>query len=182
MQTRKTRSARLATLALLGSGVLLTPASARADTITTFLVFGGYLAPTEGTFSGTLTADVSTGNVTAVDMTFNVIAGEYNNLSQSAPSGGNWEISVYDSLSDKLELTFSTTPNPGSLVNLAGGDIVSGQLLNPNGVVIVHDFSGALLPSNASGPPVPEPSALALLILGFLALGWHRTGKCSAHP
>ncbi len=174
MQARKTRSAGLAALALFGTGVLLGPALARADTLTTFLVFGGYLAPTEGTFSGTLTANVSAGNLTAVDITFNVIAGEYNDLSESAPSGENWEISVYDSLGDKLELTFSTIPNPGSLVNLAGGNIVSGQLLDANGVPIVHDFTGALLPSDTSGSPVPEPSWLALLVLSFLAFGLAR--------
>jgi hypothetical protein len=43
---------------------------AKADTTTTFNVFGTFTIPYSGTFGGTLTVDVTNGTVSSVDITF----------------------------------------------------------------------------------------------------------------
>src|SRR5262249_54367913 len=90
------------------------------------------------------------------------------------PTGNNWTLTAYDPDGFELDLTFSTT-TPGSLVGFTGGTIVSGQVLDPEGGFnIFEGFSGTISPSPTSGSPVPEPSSLTLLALGFLSFGFAR--------
>jgi PEP-CTERM motif len=174
MQARRTRSAGLATIALLVSCVLLGPAFARATTYEVSGVYSSGLSAGPGTFSGTLT----TGGdyTTAVDITFPLVS-DFIYIYNSFPNGNNWELTAYNYPdTQELDLTFSTSPTPGSLVGMTGGTIVSGQVQDiPCGpCTLFEGFSGSISPSLSSGSPVPEPSSLALLALGFLAFGFAR--------
>lgn len=150
--------------------ILLGPTFARA---TTFNVSGQYSSGISGagSFSGTLT----TGGdyTTAVDITFPMVS-PFTYISNSLPSGNSWELTAYNTDGQELDLTFSTTPTPGSLVGMTGGTIVSGQVLDiqSGGFPLFQGFSGAISPS--LGSAVPEPCCLGLLALGFLALWFAR--------
>ena len=180
MRLKRNPSHGLATIALVVSCVLLGQAFARADTITTFDVSGQYSielsTPTQGTFSGTLKVDMDSipGTLTAVDIKFDAYAAEFNSLSENSPTGDNWEFTAYDFVGDKLELTFAPFPNPGSLVNLVEGVIISGQVLDhPGDIALFPGLSGSITPAT-SVPPVPEPPSVGLLALGSLAFGFVR--------
>lgn len=170
LQPRRMLSAGFATIALLVSCALLGPAFARAST---FGVSGIYSSGISGagTFSGTLTTG---GNyTTAVEITFPMVE-PFTYIYNSLPSGNNWELTAYNTDSQELDLTFSTTPTPGSLVGMTGGTIISGQVIDiqSGGFPLFQGFSGTISPSLDSA--VPEPSSLALLALGFLALAFAR--------
>jgi hypothetical protein len=148
----------------------LWPLFARADTVTTFDVSGQYSielsTPTPGTFSGTLKVDTDSGTLTAVDIKFDAWAADFNNLSENSPIGDNWQLTAYDFIGDRLELTYATFPNP-DLVNLVEGVITSGYVLDGD-IALFQGVTGSITPSVTSGGAVPEPSSLALLGLGFL--------------
>lgn len=124
MQAKRT----LGSIPLLVSCVLLGSAFARADTITTFDVSGQYRSPSSGTFSGTLTLDVTSGTATAMDITFPNLT-TFNVVGQSGVAEQNasaWGIFGTNSASPKqfsLDLVFYTSPNTASLVGLTEGSI-----------------------------------------------------------
>jgi PEP-CTERM motif len=165
MQPRGTLSVGLASIALLVSCALLEPAFASA---TTFDVSGEYSSGISGagTFSGTLT--IGGDYTTAVDITFPIVS-DFTYISNSLPSGNNWELTANNIDGQELDLTFSTIPTPGSLVGMTGGTIVSGQVVDikSGGFPLFQGFSGTI--STGLSSAVPEPSSLALLALGFLA-------------
>jgi hypothetical protein len=94
--------------------------------------YGTYYSPPGGTFSGTVTIDVSAGKVTGVDITFPGIA-RFTQLADSADASGifvgsKWYIVAKDSsLTAQLYLEF-TTPNPQTLVGFNGGMISAGEV------------------------------------------------------
>lgn len=120
-------------------------------------------------FSGTLTIDVTNGNLTAVDITFPGLA-SFTNTQFSDSQGTNWFIGVLNasgspcSACDALTIFFTTTI-PGSLVDFTGGSITFGEVLKtPTSAPEYSDLSGSITPA------VPEPSSLALILLGLGAL------------
>ena len=180
MQPRRPCSSAIPSIGLIMSCVLLGPAVARGNTISTFDVSGQYSIelsmPAQGTFAGKLMLDTTSGALTAVAIKFDALATTFNNLSENGPTADNWELTAYDFISDKLELTFFPIPNSGSLVNLSDGVILSGQVLdNAGDIAIFQGLSGYISPSVTSGSPVPEPSPVALVGLAVLVLGIRRT-------
>ena len=99
---------------------------AKADTITTFDVFGNFARPYSGTFGGTLTVDVTNGTVSSVDIIFPGLA-DFTRIVQSDPwpAPPGWILAVGNSSVEGLNLTFTTTM-PNSLVGFNGGTITGG--------------------------------------------------------
>jgi hypothetical protein len=112
----------LAAVGLLVSYVLFGPASARADT--TFDVAGHYASvPNRSTspFTGTLTLNTATGNITAVNIMFPNMSA-FHDAYESSPTGNNWQLTAFNPPgTEQLELTFSTSPTAGSLISFTDG-------------------------------------------------------------
>jgi PEP-CTERM motif len=171
MQSKRT----LAAIVLLVSCVLLAPAFATADTITTFDVSGQYRSPSSGTFSGTLTIDVTSGTATAIDITFpNLTTFDAITLSGVAEQDASaWGIFAANSAYPNryaLDLVFFTSPTTASLVGLTEGSINGDYASSLSSYV--QGLIGSITPAVSVRPPVPEPSSLALITLGFLACLW----------
>jgi hypothetical protein len=162
----------LATFALLGSCFFLGRAFARADTVTVFDVSGQYRSPSFGTFSGTLTVDVTSGTVTAMDITFPNLT-TFNVVGQSGVAeqdASAWGLFGTNSTYPKqfgLDLVFFTSPGTASLVGLTEGSISGDYAAGP--LSYFQGLIGDITPSVSVPAPVPEPSSLELLVLGFLA-------------
>jgi PEP-CTERM motif len=167
MQAKRT----LASITLLVSCVLLEPAFARADTITTLDVSGEYRSPSYGTFSGTLTVDVTSGTATAVDITFPNMA-TFNVITGSGVFDEPfvWTIFATNNVYPKqfsLDLEFYTSPTATSLVGLTEGSISGNYAAAP--LSYLQGLDGSITPAISARPPVPEPSSLALLAVGLVA-------------
>jgi hypothetical protein len=168
MKTQKTKVQGSA-LALIIVAMTLITGVAKADTITTFDVFGTFTRPSSGSFGGTLTVDVTNGTVSSVDITFPGLA-NFNFVVESKPWSlpPGWLLGVANSTEDALDLTFTTTM-PNSLVGFNGGTITGGVVFD---LVTLQDlfgnFSGTIAPAT-----VPDQaSSLVLLALsagGLLA-------------
>ena len=135
MQAKRTVCAGIAPVALLVSWVLLGPAFARADTITTFNVSATTIPP--GPLAGTFQVDVTTGTVirSSVDITYPGVSA-FNQLLESDPlKTSDWTINVGNSrgIGDALTLDFTTTKTPGSLVGFTGGTITGGVAFDTSG-------------------------------------------------
>ncbi len=175
-------------LAALGVGAPYT----RASTITNFTVSGtaynntmaslGSCAPYPAScsFSGTLGVNVTSGTLTSVDISFPGLSA-FDTLSGSTAysNGSNeWELFAYNGTSggDALILSFTTASTPGSLVGFDGGSIDSGLgqtfVGNPNIPYIYIGTGGSITAPAVSGPSVPEPNALALMLVGLGAIGF----------
>jgi hypothetical protein len=150
---------------------------AQADTTSTFDVSGTALNDSTGilgscasgatcAFSGTLTIDVTNGNLTAVDITFPGLASFTSPQFAGPEFTSDWFIGVLNgSGSDALTLFFTTTMTPGSLVDFTGGSIFGLFVLNATSAPEYSDLSGSITPA-----PAPEPTSLALISLGLGAL------------
>ena len=151
---------------------------AQADTTSIFDVSGTALNDSTGmlgscasgatcAFSGTLTIDVTNGNLTAMDITFPGLA-SFTSPQFSDPEGGSvWFIGALNgSGSDALTIFFTTTMTPASLVDFTGGSIIGVEVLkNATSAPEYSDLSGSITQA-----PVPESSSLALISLGLGAL------------
>jgi PEP-CTERM motif len=147
--------------------------NAHADTISTFDVSGtasadaGQSCGASCPFSGTLAVDVTSGAVTALDITFPGLApfttaGLF--LSTGIVSTSNWVLEVSNSTNDGLFLQFTTTMTPGSLVDFTGGSIFGLEVTGPPGnEPILTISSGSISPATTA---TPEPSSVALMLLG----------------
>jgi hypothetical protein len=136
---------------------------AKANTITTFDVFGNFARPYSGTFGGTLTMDVTNGTVSSVDIIFPGLA-DFTRIVQSNPwpAPPGWILAVGNSTGEALDLTFTTTM-PNSLVGFNGGTITGGDVFDLSTLqTLFVGFSGTIAP-----PTVPDrASTLVLLALG----------------
>lgn len=159
----------LATLGLLVGGVLLRPAFARADTITTFNVSAttGNLKHLTGTFQ----VDVTVGTVLSSSFNITYPGSVFDNLMDSGPyETSEWIITAESQDEEVLMiLDFTTTKTPGSLVGFTGGTITGGE-----GIYSDYELAFALRTGGTIKPVpepegVPEPSSLALLAVGVLA-------------
>ena len=90
--------------------------------------------PLKGTtYSGTLTIDVTTGTVTAMDVSFQGLS-PYNTINDSGPSStSDWRITAVNADGVyTLGLSFTTGHTPGSLVGFTGGTIIGDGVTNPD--------------------------------------------------
>ena len=150
---------------------------AHADTITTFDVSGSAIALAgqncdNCAFSGTLAVDVTSGAVTAVDITFPALS-SFSTLTGSSPSQtSNWIIAALNSSAvsaDIMLLNFTTTRTPGSLVGFTGGSIFGGavSVVSTGGPLFAVTNGSITAPAT-----VPEPDSLLLVLVGLGALGF----------
>ena len=140
--------------------------NAQADTVTTFDVSGtvepavSFLTGT--TFSGTLTIDVTSGAITAVDITFPGLP-IFDRLVFQGPDGSDWDVSARTSIGVVgLFLSFTTAPTPGSLVGFTGGTITGREVIDALEDPLYNVTGGSVTAPTAT----PEPSTVALMLLG----------------
>ena len=118
-------------------------------------------------FSGTLTIDVTSGSLTAMDITFPGFTSFTSPQFAEPINTSDFFIGALNSSGDAaLTLDFTTTMTPGSLVGFTGGSIFGLSVLNNTTAAPEYsDLSGSIAPA-----PAPEPSSLALIPLGLGAL------------
>jgi PEP-CTERM motif len=163
---------------------------ARANVVD-FEVSGAF--PVAGAYSGTLSIDVTSGVVTAADITlsgypvFNDIVAQ-GGLFQADP--GTTAVQIFDAESALLQLAFTTPTAPGgSLVGFTGGSIFSESIsvipCTPSNCPDAEFVQlTAFVPSQdvdvitgsvgtvAAIASVPEPSTWAMMLLGFFGIGF----------
>jgi hypothetical protein len=182
----------LSQLALPGLAALLTlllsPALALADTISTFGVSGSATNVSGGTldscavnavceFSGTFQVDVTIGMMesSGLDITFPGLA-TFDSVVLEGPTASDWSFLSSNSSSDALTLDFSTAPTPGSLVGFTGGTILGTVVDNPSFAALYDVTGGSITPVPEPSPLVPLASGLAWLVFGLA----RKFGKNSA--
>jgi PEP-CTERM motif len=150
---------------------------ARADVIRVFEATGVFDDGVK--LGGTLTIDVTTGNVTAADLLLGEpISAEVTGLGGKGVNGGGFS-QMFLSLGPASPLPLITlgflTP---SLVAYGGGPLASdaapqGALVStyapPSGAEFVDLASGTLTSSTLT---VPEPSTWSMMLMGFAGLGF----------
>jgi hypothetical protein len=114
-------------------------------------------------FSGTLTVNVTLGTVDALNITFPGLPA-FDTIFNSFPVlTPGWEIDAHNSSNDELDLLFSTTPTPGSLVGFDGGTLIRDAVFQHSTELEEYVIlSGSIT-------PVPEPSSLGELAAALLA-------------
>ncbi len=166
---------RLATSAAFGGvlallAVLAAPSPARADVTEVFNLFGEF--DNGSTLSGTVTIDTTNGSMTAIDaaadsFTFNTITDQGPYFTEYVVRAGS------AGAADQLYLAFGV----GSLLGYGGSSLSPDTQIN--GATYLK--GGGANPAELS--PVPEPSSWALLIVGFIGVGFfavRRAGQATA--
>jgi hypothetical protein len=122
-----------------------------------------------GSFSGTLSIDVTTGNITHADVVLRQT--DHFELWNDFPIGYQNLIQLYGVASYQLNIVVNA-PNGvfGSLVGFNGSPIVQGSLRDPYSGAHDDIVSGSVTPEVVVA--VPEPSTWAMMILGFCGLGF----------
>lgn len=158
---------------------------AHADTVTTFNVDGtatNQLSESLGTcasgatcsFSGTLGVDVTSGAVTAENITLPGLSA-FDDVTASMSEGSNrWYLVAYDSTGDQdLRLDILTAPG-SSLVGFTGGTFSQNAVINQesgdgfsDGETLYADVTGSI----AAPSPVPLPGSAWLMLSGLGGLG-----------
>lgn len=134
--------------------------------------------PVNGTFTGSMYVDTSTGDLLSFDVLFPGVA-TFNNVKKSTANllFPNWTVVAKNAAGDRLSLAFTTPQAPtwfgfgrGSLVDFAGGNIIGNDVLVwYHGLpVLGAGFSGTITLAQVG---VPEPAALGMFGLGVLLVG-----------
>lgn len=134
--------------------------------------------PVNGTFTGTMYVDTSTGDLLSLNVLFPGLA-TFDNVKKSTAGWPfpNWAVVAKNAAGDRLSLAFTTPQAPtwfglgsGSLVGFAGGNIIGNDVLFwYQGIPLLGaGFSGTITPAQAS---VPEPAALGMFGFGVLLIG-----------
>lgn len=169
------------------AGVLLAGSLiCRADVVTTFNVNGtwdnGFGTGSDGSLTGTVTIDVTTGVVTDIDVVetttaasaLGVSSNTFNGVGAENPVGSEYIVES-GSINLFTELVFPTA----SLIGYTGGDLCSFQNQCDNLTIYAVGVSGPFLESGTVTPATPEPGSLALLGTGVLGFaGVLRRRKC----
>jgi hypothetical protein len=162
-------------LALTAVAALSVAYPAKADTITTFNVSGTCVPQeppfTGTTFSGTLTIDVTTGTVTAIDVSFQGFSPFNVTLSSDPSSSDLWQIIAITNVGNDsaLELIFTTGHTPGSLVGFMGGTIF-GDSATTGTVPEYSDLRGSITAPAGVPDGGSTVSLLGCALLGLAAL------------
>jgi hypothetical protein len=155
----------LALLALLAA-----PGSARADVIKVFNLFGEF--DNSSVLSGTVTIDVTNGSATAIDASASGF--EFKTITSQGPQLTEYIVRAASAGdTDHLYLAFGV----GSLLGYGGSSLSPDTQIN--GATFLK--GGGANPAESS--PVPEPSSWALLIVGFIGVGFfavRRAGQATA--
>jgi hypothetical protein len=171
----------------IGAGLFSVPAS--ADTIDVFDLSGfastcsnGLSCPGGLTFSGTITINVTTGTITAVDLAASVVSPPDFTTLFTSPTSGTSIIATQPSTSEGIALQgpggstlISSLHSPPSLINASAfllASIVSGPVLASASATLTLETPTA----------VPLPAALPLFATGLGALGllgWRRKRKAA---
>jgi hypothetical protein len=117
---------------------LMSLATAQANIIRTFDMNGTYSVPSHGTFSGTITFDVTAGKFLAVHLTVQGFPDFVQAFGSGAVGKARWSISAWDaSHYNQFVMDFSTpqvlSSQQGSLVGFNGGTILGAMVATPCG-------------------------------------------------
>jgi hypothetical protein len=170
MKTNPSLNRSLTTLlcAATAAAALSVAHPAAADTITTFNVSGTCqpFDPFTGTtFGGTLTIDVTTGTVTAIDVSFEGLSA-YNTIDFSFPYlTSEWHLQASNGGPNALSLFFTTGQTPPSLVGFMGGTIPMGDIHDEN------DNFAYIINSGSITAPAGVPDGGTTVMLLGAALG-----------
>jgi hypothetical protein len=141
--------------ALIAFGLAGQRAPAKAD-VSYFEASGSYtgVAPvTDGTFSGTISIDVTIGKVLAIDL--HALGHDFTFIGQSENVLGGWRIDAVAVNFGDFALVFTVTTNPHTLVGFGGGDII--------GCCIVDETTAtATFLANACPAPLQPSPVLSL--------------------
>jgi PEP-CTERM motif len=167
-----------AAASVLAASLWIAPASAVVvDTFDTYTVNGSYTNFFDPPITGTLTVDLTTERVTAVDITTGF--GSFTSISAQGTLGQDYVVDLNNGTGTIFNLVLDTRSTLFS-GNTAAIDPRSSfwfeTFLGPFPCLTCGDFAGSLTisdPSSTSGvsAAVPEPSTWAMMILGFLGVG-----------
>lgn len=159
-------------LAAVALALAVQVGDAKANVLTTFDVNVNYTYPTTGSFSGTMTVDVTAGQIVSADIVFPGFPQPLTYILNSVPVA-DWLVDIggaADYNHNFVELEFTTT-NPHSLIGFTGGTIFAdgvAQTFNGSGCVAGCGSPGTF--TGTISPAVPEPSTWAMMILGFAGI------------
>jgi hypothetical protein len=172
-------------LAAAACTLALTVGGAKADTVNTFDVVVNYSYPTTGTFSGTLTIDVTAGTILSADISFPG-SSDMTHILNSIPVS-DWLLDIgvaADYQNGFMELEFTTT-QAHSLIGFTGGTIFADGVVVNNGCVAgcgpAGTFTGTITPAAVPGPTVGAglPGLIATFG-GMIALARRRRRAAAA--
>jgi hypothetical protein len=188
----RTTSAMLVVAPLFGAS----PASAVvvADTIDTYTVNGSYTNSIDPSITGTLTVDLTTRSVTGANIntgsllsggfgTFTIIAGQ----GTFGPRGRDYVVDLINGAGVTFDLVLDTRSSlfGGAKTTIdSRSDFVFNTFFGPIPCFTCGDFRGSIsveTPGAGAGlaAAVPEPSTWAMMILGFLGVGFLAYGRKS---
>lgn len=168
----------LAAVCLLSAGVSIT---AKAGTVKVFHVEGSFadegiiLAPSPIPLSGTLKVDLTGGSVVDANIMVEPFQ-HFRAVTNQTFNSYHYDITLSDNSSEILFIDFINYPTGNSLVWFTSGTIIAGSVFSGASIIPIYaSLSGTITgPGGAiTGPlAVPEPSAWAMMLIGFAGIGF----------